>query len=305
MAMVAWNNFEIGKCLQHDHVDILFQADLFGMVMQRKNLPIVSAVHGIGHWFFTTSRSTAIYFRTVYRRMLDISDRLIAISNSTFADLVQTWHMPASKIRLVYNGVDQDFYSPQNDMASSIAELGVIPPYVLYSGTSNSRKNVTTMIEAWSRLLDSYPSHQLVLAGVGQDETLMGLIASKPNMVNRVLMLKHLPNDVMPYLCTGCDVFAFPSLYEGHSLALLEAMACGCPILTSNFGSMLETVGNTAVCVNTYDVQCIAEGLDRLLSNPDLREKLGAAAQERVRRWTPKNCAEGTLKILEDTWRNR
>jgi glycosyltransferase involved in cell wall biosynthesis len=280
LAMMAWNTFVIDKCLRRDSVDILFQADIFGTLLPRKNQPIVSAVHGIGHWFFTTSRSTACYFHTLYKRVLNNSDMIIAISNSTLVDLIQTLNVPARKIRLVYNGIDQEYYCQKIEWSAAIAGLGIKSPYIVYSGTVRVSKNVTNLIEAFSRLSSRYP-----------------------NIANRVLMLVHLPNDVMPYLYTGSNVFAFPSLYEGHSLALLEAMACGCPILTSNFGSMLETVGDTALCVNSYSVESIAEGLDQLLSNSDLRKKMGAAARERVRRWTPKACAEGTLNVLEEAWR--
>ncbi len=303
-AMVAWNNFVLDGHLRRDSIDILFQADLFGLVMRRKNLPVVSAVHGMSHWFFTSARSTAIYFRYIYKRVLSASDMLIAISNSTVDDLVRTWHQPPKNIRLVYNGIDQEHYSRRIDWLPWVDNFGIAAPYILYAGTLRVSKNVSALVEAFSMLSSSYQEHQLVLAGVGHDDGLLALIASKPDIANRVLMLKHVPNDVMPYLYSGCDVFAFPSLYEGHSLALMEAMACGCPILTSNFGSMLETVGEAAVCVNTYDVQSIADGLHRLLSDPELRQRMGAAARERVRQWTPEACAEGTLKVLDETWKD-
>jgi glycosyltransferase involved in cell wall biosynthesis len=221
---------------------------------------------------------------------------------STFADLVQTFRVDPSRIRLVYNGVDQLRFRPQPDVRSEIAPwLGFSDPYILYTGHAGPLKNVTRLIQAFALISSKYPCHRLVLAGVGNNANLQHL-TEELKIRDRVVMLDHISHDVLPLLYGGCDVFAFPSLFEGHSLSLLEAMASGCAILTSNFGSMLETVGDAALCVNPYEVQSIAAGLERLLSDCELRQRLGAAARLRVQPYTPEAQAEGTLKVIQEAW---
>jgi glycosyltransferase involved in cell wall biosynthesis len=185
-----------------------------------------------------------------------------------------------------------------------VRQSGISGNYIFSVGRANPLKNFTRIIDAFALLKDKYP-HKLVLAGIVGDHSHLEESIVRNGMKDRVVILGHISSNLVLHLYSGCDVFVFPSLYEGHSLSLLEAMACGCAIVTSNFGSMLETVGDSAICVNSYDAGSIAEGLDRLLSDPDLRKKLGAAARERVKRWTPEACAEGTLKVLEEAWRQK
>jgi len=303
--MTAWYSLMIRERMRREGVEIVFQPDMFGALLGRWGMPSVTAVHGVVHWFFPRLvRSIGAYYRLLYRRLLRSSDRIIAVSASTLRDLVQALKVDPERIRLVYNGVDCGLFHPGAALTEAeLARLGVRRPYVIYVGTGGATKNVVRAVRAFAGLRARYP-HQLVLCGASRSESVRRAVA-QAGIEDRVTLLDHQPRRLMPGLYAASDGFLFPSLYEGHSLALLEAMASGCAIVTSRFGSTQETVGCGAVCVNPYEEGAIREGLGAVLGDEQLRTRLGRVARQTALRFGWEACARGTLDVVEGLWRER
>ncbi len=223
--------------------------------------------------------------------------RIIVPSTYTKNDLVRRLGIPEEKIRVVYHGVDEAFKPTENGRPCP-------EPYILYVGSEHPRKNLKTLLEAFSRLKENASFRDLKLVKVGRTggkeanfrgQTLR--LVESLGLKRDVIFFDWLPVKTLASFYTQAELFAFPSLYEGFGWPPLEAMACGCPVVSSNASSMPEILGDAALYVNPLDVEGWAEALAEVLSSNRLRRKLSAKGIERAKRFTWRRTAEETLKV--------
>lgn len=218
---------------------------------------------------------------------------LDCISRSTERDLVARYPRAAPKATTIALAADERFAAegPRADLDGR--------PYVLGVGTLEPRKNLPRLVEAFASLSAEVRGDRvLALAGPLGWET-DATIAAARRHADVVRPLGYVADAELPGLYRGADLFAYPSLYEGFGLPVLEAMRCGAPVLTSSVSSLPEVAGDAAVYVDPTDVASIAAGLERALSDAGLRERLAAAGVERARSFSWSRCAGETLDLLE------
>lgn len=206
------------------------------------------------------------YLDKVVPRSVKRATHIIAVSQATKNDLVELYDTPQEKISVIYEGVDEKF-KPTND-ASKIKTYGVgDKPYILSVSTIQPRKNFKRLIQAFAQLPTDF---ELVIAG-GKGWMYDDIFAEaeKEGVRGRVRFIGFVPDDDLPALYSHAAMFAYPSLYEGFGLPLLEAMACGTPTLASNVSCLPEVAGGAAVTASPYDVDSLAEGLKHTLVNRD------------------------------------
>jgi glycosyltransferase involved in cell wall biosynthesis len=190
--------------------------------------------------------------------------------------------------------------SPPIEAASLSAEIASLPAegFVLAVGTLEPRKNLPRLVDAYRSLGESLQrEHPLVVVGALGWETGETLGALR-GLGERCTMLGHVSDAALAELYRRCAVFCYPSLGEGFGLPVLEAMAAGAAVLTSNVSSLPEVGGDAVEYADPSDVAAIAAGLERLLGSPALREKLGARALARSREFSWARFAESTLAAL-------
>lgn len=228
---------------------------------------------------------------TVFKR----AEGLIAISENTRCDAVNLLGLDPDRIEVIYPGVSENYFNAARQPSQRFPR-----PYVLFVGTIEPRKNVDLLLDAYAQLSDSVRNEfDLVIAGpVGwkSEETVARLREPSPN----VHYLGYVPEPEMPALMAGAAALAYPSLYEGFGLPVAEAMACGIPVITSRASSLPEVAADAALLVDPRSVSELRDALDRMLSNPSLREQLGKNGAERARklfRWSV--CAQRSLKYFE------
>src|SRR3984957_755702 len=202
------------------------------------------------------------------------ADRLIAISENSRQDAARLLGLDRDRIEVIYPGVPEVYFGAQPRPSER--------PYVLYLGTIEPRKNVDTLLDAWSgfRFRGDF---DLVIAGAsgwGGDKTLARL-ASRPAGVR---YFGYVAEDELPGLIAGASAFIYPSLYEGFGFPVAQAMAAGVPVITSNTSCLPEVAGEGALLVDPRSVQEIQSAMDRLLTSPELQKKLGAAGMARARK---------------------
>jgi glycosyltransferase involved in cell wall biosynthesis len=186
------------------------------------------------------------------------------------------------------------------EVAPILREYGVEPPYILYVGALESRKNLPRLLEAYARLRAWSPQWRLVIVGARKwkfspiFDTVQRLA-----LEGHVTFTGYVADEHLPALFTGADLFAFPSLYEGFGLPVLEAMACGAPVVTSNTSSLPEVAGDAALLVDPYDVEQIAQAMWLVLSQPALAAQLRAKGLARAAQFTWERTARETIAVYE------
>ena len=243
------------------------------------------------------------------RRYLDGSTRwsvstarkVIAVSGATRNDLVASLRVPAEKITVVHHGVRAGLRRPpEEDIAATLAERGIAPPYVLFLGTVQPRKNLARLIRAFAGVVAAGLPHRLVVAGRTGWLTEGILAAARaPGLAGRVHFAGYVPDGDLPALYAGADAFVLPSLYEGFGMPALEAMACGTPVIASNTTSLPEIVGDAGLLVDPLDEPALARAMIALLTDSARRARLAAAGLRRAASFTWERCARETLDVIE------
>lgn len=206
------------------------------------------------------------YLATVVPRSVRRADHIITVSHATKADLVELYRTPESKITVLYEGVDPIFKPTPNPAIRAKYGLGSAP-YILSISTIQPRKNYRRLIQAFAQLPAEF---NLVIAGSkGWLYDDIFVEAEQPAVRGRVRFVGFVPDDDLPGLYSEAAALAYPSLYEGFGLPLLEAMACGTPTLTSNASCLPEVAGGASLLVDPYSIESIAEGLKQVLAGRD------------------------------------
>ncbi len=248
------------------------------------------------------------------RRVVPASARrahqIVADSYATARDLTELYEIPPDKITTIHSGVDFRFTT----LSRGIAELEARAvrekykigpePYVLCVGTLQKRKNHLNLVRAFARLLRDWPAGpaapNLVISG-GRGWLYADVVAevSALGLGERVRFTGFVDEADLPALYRHARAFAFPSLYEGFGLPLLEAMASGVPVVTSNVSSLPEVVGQAGVMVDPYDVDALAAGLAKALRDENWRSFAIVAGQKRAQMFTWRRAAEQLLEVYD------
>ncbi len=271
------------------------------------NIPTVVTIHELGMtddhgdkpegWIGRLSQFTKQAQLTILRR----ADAIICVSESLRRDLLRAIEIPTGKVHVVYNGVDHSrFYPRYRPEARQRAAhlLGIEPPYVLALATDEPRKNLRTLLHAYARLPADAP--RLALAGAGRwGRGPIYDMVKEAGIEKRVRFTGYVPDAILPDLYAGARCFVFPSLYEGFGLPVLEAMACGAPVVAGNRTSIPEVAGDGAVLVDPTNVAQMAEAIYRIISNKHYRDELRARALGQASNFSWERTAVKTHKVYE------
>lgn len=229
--------------------------------------------------------------RATIRPALRRAEALLCISEATRRDLVRLFPQAETKASVVPLAADARLAEP-------VTPARLSRPYVLAVGTLEPRKNLTRLVEAFVALPDDVRSaHQLALVGpAGWDvEEIMRAAAARPEDVT---VLGHVDEARLHALYAGASCFAFPSLYEGFGLPVLEAMMAGAPVVTSSVSSLPEVAGEAALLCDPRDVRSIRDALVAVLSDPAHGNRLRTAGRERAAAFSWRQTADATRDIL-------
>jgi glycosyltransferase involved in cell wall biosynthesis len=254
--------------------------------------PLVATVHDVAfrHYPDTYPAAGRRYHDRAARIVAGEAARVIAVSQATADDLTELYGVEPARISVVPLGAEPPGAADQPAAARLLADLGVRGPFLLAVGTLEPRKNLPRLLAAFGEVTDELPDHFLVVAGpVGWGPTLRPTWDSV-----RVKLAGPVDDPVLQALYRSADGLAYPSLYEGFGLPVVEAMAHGLPVLTSDRSSLPEVAGDAAVLVDPLDRGAIAKGLVRLVTDTALRRRLADAGPRRAARFTWPATAAGT-----------
>jgi len=240
------------------------------------------------------------YLKWSARYALKKATKIITVSNFTKNELIKIYQADPKKIEVVYLGYDKGKYcliEDREEVNKRLKKYNIFRPYLLYVGRLEKKKNVLGLIRAFNLVKNK--DLKLVLVGkfgYGYEEIEEEI--SKLNLKRRIIQPGWVEEKDIPYLLNGAELFVFPSFYEGFGLPNLEAMACGCPVITSNVASLPEIAGGAALLVNPNNLWEIAQKIERIIGERGVRNELIEKGLERVKNFSWIKCAKETLEVL-------
>ena len=264
--------------------------------------PLVFTVHDL-----TMLRNPEFYDRLIRLRLeqtirpaIKKARVLICISDFVRHELQEVFRIPDDRVAVVHHGISPCYFPVPGARQIVRDAKGINRPFLLFVGQMKLRKNIFRILEAFARLRESGVDIALVLAGrrghtcEGMDE-----LIARYKLGPHLIELGHVDDALLPPLYSAAEGLVFPSLNEGFGLPVLEAMACGTPVLTSNTSALPEIAGEAALLIDPTSVEAITDGLSRLLTDTCLRSKLIDAGRARSSQFTWNAAAAQTLRAYE------
>jgi glycosyltransferase involved in cell wall biosynthesis len=232
------------------------------------------------------------------------ADRIITVSEHSKKDLVELYRLDPERITVTYNGYPEEFEPVPLCLAEETVarDFGIRGDYLLYVGALQPRKNLVRLLTAFQQLREKNKiPHKLVMAG--KKEWLFADIFAairEFQLENEVVVTGYVPVERLPSLFSAATAFVYPSIYEGFGMPVLEAMACGTPVITSTGSSLEEIAGGAAVLVDPYDVTALANAIEDVVTDGDLQCRLRESGFQRVKNFSYRRMAEQTLSVFEE-----
>jgi glycosyltransferase involved in cell wall biosynthesis len=269
------------------------------------SLSTVITVHDVSYLLYPDciAKKTLRILQRYMPKHLDRTDRIIAVSKNTKKDLVRLCGVPEEKISVIYPGYNSELFKPAKIEQQVLSDRFALEPgYILYVGTIEPRKNLVTLLEAYQLLGQRGITTPLVLCGpIGwKSEAFFATLRTLGSTAS-VRLLGYVDEQSLPLLYNGASCFVFPSLYEGFGLPVLEAMACGCPVVSTGVSAIPEVVGEAGLLLeDPKDKNLLAEAVSRILGDQDLRAELGAEGIKQASNFSWRKTARETMKIFAD-----
>ncbi len=308
-----WTHLRLSWEMAARPPDLLFvPAHVLPLIHPRRS---VVTVHDLGYLYYPEAhtRSQNAYLRWSTRYNARAAARVLADSQATRDDLVRHCRIPAGKIVVVYPGRDESL-APVTDpaaLAAVRARYGLAGRYLLHVGTLQPRKNLIRLVQAFASLLASggEPSAaDLQLVITGKKGWLYGDLLAEVDKLGlaaqgRVVLTGYLPDADLPALLSGALAFCFPSLYEGFGFPVIEAMACGAPVVCSNVSSLPEVAGDAALLVDPLDVTALAAALGQVATDEGLRRELSERGLRQAAKFSWRQSARQVLDVFDEVGR--
>lgn len=289
--------------LRREHVD-LFHAPHY-VLPPLVHCRSVVTIHDCIHLMFPQylpSRMAYVYAWAQLWTATHRSDRILTVSETSKLDILRRFHVPADKVTVVYNAIDERLTIPPADEGFERvrARYQLKDPFALYVGNIKPHKNLERLIDAFHQLRQETAFESLKLVIIGDE---ISKYQGLRRAVHRHKLHKHVrffgfvSLETLAVLYRLAGVFVFPSLYEGFGLPPLEAMYFGTPVVTSNVSSLPEVVGDAAILVDPYDTTSIADGMRKALLDEDLRAWLRERGMARAREYSWERSVERIREV--------
>jgi glycosyltransferase involved in cell wall biosynthesis len=285
--------------------DIFFATDLNSYLAPQPGIKVVAMAYDLIPFLFpevlaSQPWSVRCGWQVNFRK-LKRADEVIAISQATKNDLVRLFGLSPERVQVIYPGIDHSLFNATNAddpvrQTEVLGHYGISGRYLLYVGDSEWRKNLRRVLEALAGMQENIA---LVLVGkrARTDETLHRWVVEL-GLQGRVMTPGYIPDADLPPLYGAALAFVFPSLYEGFGFPVVEAMACGCPVITSNISSMPEVAGDASLLVDPEDTEAIRGAMEKVVADPALRNRMIAEGLLQSQKFSWTRCAEETASTI-------
>jgi glycosyltransferase involved in cell wall biosynthesis len=296
----VWMQFILPSILRQVRPDLVHFTNYLAPVVGR--VPYVVSFHDM-------TLSLVPQYHTLKKRLLTSSlipfvarkaQRILAPSESTRRDILQILRVDPARVVVIPYAAAPSFRPASEGPERLATSYGIRSPYLLYVGTLEPRKNLPRVLRAFARIAPSIPD-QLVIAGdLGWNYEPVLEEAGRPELRGRVVLAGYVKEDDLPLLYTHATAFVYPSLYEGFGLPVVEAMACGAPVLTSQTSSLGEIAEGAAILVDPEDEAALADGLRALATDSGLRSDLRRRGLARAATFSWERTGRETAAVYKE-----
>jgi glycosyltransferase involved in cell wall biosynthesis len=311
-----WTHLRLNRELRRDPPDLLFVPS--HVIPIRCPVPAVVTVHDLGYLYYPEAHRPfdRWYLDWTTRRHARGAARVIADSEATRADLLEHYGADPSRVEVIYPGRDEAMQrvGDLTVLAEVKARYGINGDYLLYLGTLQPRKNLMRLVSAFAQIQPTIQRQNrererthatdapLYLVLAGHKGWHHGALVRRVNALglrSRVLFPGYVAHEDKAALISGALALVFPSLYEGFGIPVLEAMACGVPVLTSNVSSLPEVAGDAALLVDPLSEDDIAAGMASLVENQDVQRMLIERGYAQVQRFSWQRAADQLWEVFD------
>lgn len=273
------------------------KADIYHFLMPEISLPClfkrpsIVTVHDLIPLLIKERRESFIRYFKFMLKVAKKADHLIAVSKTTKNNLIEILKIPEEKISVIYEGVDHEKFYPLR--RKERREKFIIG----YLGGLGKRKNVEILLEVAKKLKNENVIFKI--AGKGPEKEKLEKKARRLKL-NNVKFVGFIPEEMLNEFYNSLNLFIFPSLYEGFGLPVLEAMACGVPVIVSKTSSLLEIVGEAGILVNPENINEIVKAIENILNDKNFQLKLKRKSLKQAKKFSWEKTAKETLKVYEE-----
>ena len=264
----------------------------------------VVTIHDIIHILypeFLPSRLAFLYAQRMIRRSLSRGDRIITVSKNSRADILRFYDVDESRIEAVYNGVEDLFHHHLEtaDLDRWMSQLDLERPYILFVGNPKPHKNLDNVIRAYAKARETHGIRAPLVCVGSRPEADFKIRqrAAQLGVEDNMLLLGHVAQEALPAIYQGATLFLYPTLYEGFGLPVIEAMASGVPVITSNTSALEEIGKGYAHLVDPLDIDAMSRAIGHCMTDPDHRQALVDMGLKRAREFSWDRTAKRTLEL--------
>ena len=298
IGILFWEQIKLKNQVVKDKIEIFHgPKNTIPILLPNKIKKVVTILDLIPYMF---KKDIKLFDRLYWKLFMPLSikrcSKVIAISDSTKEDIKK--YLPGfnNKIEVIYLGAKLNVNNNFNEVKK---------PFFMIVGALRQRKNIIRTIEAFN-LFSSNKNFKVYIVGKNIDK------ASKINKLikdlqldNKVKVMGYISDKELKEMYKNASAYLYPSLYEGFGIPILEAQACGCPVITSNISSMPEVAGKGAILVDPYNIEEIAKAMEKIIKDKKLREELIKEGYKNIKRFSWEKCARETLKVYEEVYNER
>jgi glycosyltransferase involved in cell wall biosynthesis len=292
---LAWTQFELPRLARGHQASLIFTPAPEGY-LGLQSIPQVVMVHDLRPISHPERSLQSVYFQAWVPPLLRAARHVLTNSLFTAGEIQRCTGLPAERISVIPLGYDAEHFTP-GDPGSPIPQQ----PYLLHVGQGYPHKNLRSLIQAFALVAFAYPELRLVLAGKPHptETPQLQALAAELGLQHRVEFRAYVPYANLADFYRGASAFVFPSLWEGFGLPVLEAMACGTPVITSVGSGTEEVAADAALLVDPVDIDALTHAMRRLLDQPSLQEQCRRKGVERAAQFSWATTASATRGLLE------
>ena len=287
--------------LKKEKFDIFHSLSQFGLFWSKIGKKNILTIHDLIPIISPEIQSKFNYFSYKYilPKVLKNVDIIITISENSKRDIIKYLKIPEEKIEVVYHGVDKVFRPIKKAKRLIELKYGIESPFLFHVTVDENRTNLKEVIKTLSIIKDNGFKHKLVVSGKLKNKNNILEIIKNKNLMNDVIFTGFVPDYDLALLFNSADMFVYPSNYEGFGLPVIEAMACGCPVITSSSGSLPEIVGNAGIVLSSKNDASIAKSITELMNDNTRIKRLINRGFKTSKNFSWEKAVNEILKIYE------